>query len=133
MVKVHNYLTSNEKFFALFLVPSGAPLDFRVTATEVDSVSLAWEPVVLEERNGVILGYVVTLTSLLGTEPRQIDTEFTNASVPFLAPYTMYECTVLAYTSVGIGPPSEILLVRTRETCNLLPCLYTILLVIYHT
>lgn len=104
--------------FCSFLAPSGAPLDFRVTGTEVDSVSLAWEPVIPEERNGLILGYTVILTSLSGSESREIDTEFTNVLVPLLAPYTVYECTVSAYTSVGTGPPSGILLVQTRETSN---------------
>ena len=104
--------------FSCMSVPSGAPLDFIVTATEFDSISLAWEPVTPEERNGLILGYTVTLTSLSNSDTKEVDTAYTNTTVPLLAPYTMYECIVSAYTSVGTGPPSGILLVQTRETSN---------------
>lgn len=80
------------------------------------SISLVWQLPLLEDRNGIITGYAVTISLVSGTEIRRISTQYTNLTVTLLSPYSTYECIVAAYTSVGEGPPSNILLIQTQET-----------------
>ena len=88
-----------------------------VTETEVTNISLTWQLPALEERNGIILGFIVRLSSVsLRTETREIITMYRNITVTALTPYTVYECVVSAYTSIGTGPPGSIVLARTEPT-----------------
>lgn len=79
-------------------------------------ISLAWQPPLQETRNGIITGYTVSLSSVSSTETRRITTTNTNLTVTSLRPYTTYECIVAAFTSIGEGPPTNIILVQTEET-----------------
>ena len=102
---------------AFITVPSGAPQMLTITETEVTNISLTWQFPPPDERNGVVLGFIVRLSSVsLRTETREITTVYTNITVTSLTPYTVYECVVSAYTSVGTGPPSSIILARTEPT-----------------
>ena len=97
-------------------VPSGAPLAFTGVSTGITTISLAWQLPLPENRNGIIIGYVVSLSSVSSAETRRLTTTDTNLTVTSLTPYTTYECIVAAYTSIGDGPPSSIVLVQTEET-----------------
>ena len=97
-------------------VPSGAPQSFTAVSTGVTSISLSWQLPLLADRNGVIVGYRVSLSSVSSAETRTISTMDTNITVSSLSPYTTYECIVAAYTVVGDGPPSSIIIVQTQET-----------------
>ena len=87
-----------------------------VVSTGVTTISLAWQLPLQEDRNGIIIGYTVTLSAVSGTDTRTISTTYTNLTVTSLSPYSTYECIVAAYTSIGQGPPSNIVLVQTQET-----------------
>lgn len=82
-------------------VPSGPPLKFSVVATTPRSLYFSWEPPRPEEQNGVIVGYVVNVTSDHSMEVLQLysDLQETNISVAGLKPYTVY---VLGLTVVRI-------------------------------
>ena len=97
-------------------VPSGAPQMLMVTGTGVTNISLMWQQPLLTDRNGIILGFVVQLSSVSGRDTRELTTAYTNITVASLTPYTLYECVVAAYTSVGTGPPSSIIFARTEPT-----------------
>ena len=87
-----------------------------VVETGVTNISLNWQLPLPEDRNGVILGFVVRLFSISRRETIELTTAVTNITVGSLTPYTLYECVVAAYTTVGTGPPSTIILARTGET-----------------
>ena len=88
-----------------------------VVNTEVSTISLAWQLPLPQDRNGVILGYTVQVTSVLSrADTTMITTPYTNFTITFLAPYTVYECIVAAYTRIGTGPSSNIVLARTEPT-----------------
>jgi len=90
-------------------VPSGPPLKFSVVATTPRSLYFSWEPPRPEEQNGVIVGYVVNVTSNHSMEVLQLysDLQETNVSVAGLKPYTVYVCAVAAITIPGVGPYSD--------------------------
>ena len=104
----------------LCTVPSGAPQTLTVVGTGVTTISLSWQQPAPETRNGLILGYSVRISSVSSAETREITTVNTNLTVTSLAPYTLYECVVAAYTSVGAGPPSDIILAQTEPTSKIL-------------
>lgn len=87
-----------------------------IVKTGVTNISLAWQHPLPEDRNGVIRGFIVRLSSVPNRGAREISSVHTNITVTFLTPYTIYECTVAAYTTVGSGPPSGIILARTEPT-----------------
>ncbi len=98
------------------IVPSGAPQMLTVAGTGVTNVSLMWQQPLLTERNGIILGFVVRLSRVSGRDTRELTTVSTNITIAPLTPYTLYECVVAAYTSVGTGPSSSIVFARTEPT-----------------
>ena len=99
------------------LVPSGAPLNF--SATEITSMSfdLVWELPAPSERNGIITGYNISITSLnspLG-DPQHFFTTSLSITVDSLDPHTDYICIIAANTAIGIGAFSFEMNVRTDQ------------------
>ncbi len=97
--------------------PSGPPRNVRVSVTTdlvSPSATIMWDSPPVEEQNGVITGYTVTLTNLdLG-----ITNTHSASSAQFgltnLEPNTLYTVTVRALTSEGGGPSSLITTFNTR-------------------
>ena len=87
-----------------------------VAGTGVTNISLTWQQPLPGDRNGIILGFVVQLLSVSNRDTRELTTAYTNTTAAPLTPYTLYECVVAAYTSVGTGPSSGIIFARTEPT-----------------
>ena len=51
-------------FMILPLVPSNAPQAVTVSATSSKSIFVSWDPVIADDRNGIIKGYVVNYQAL---------------------------------------------------------------------
>ena len=105
------------------LEPSGAPQALTVSATSSTSISVSWDPVVAEDRNGIIKGYKVNYHALPNV---QMVTEFLNitkeqqnkrqtVTLDNLDEFTNYSIEVLAFTVFGNGPASVGQLVETLE------------------
>ena len=84
--------------------------------TSSTSISVSWEEVQAELRNGIISGYTITYQSLtendnglvpVGPNVRQI-------KITGLKEYVKYNISVVASTAKGIGPPF-VLVVRTDQ------------------
>ena len=105
------------------LEPSGAPQALTVSATSSTSISVSWDPVVAEDRNGIIKGYKVNYHALPNV---QMVTEFLNitkeqqnkrqtVTLDNLNEFTNYSIEVLAFTVFGNGPASVGQVVETLE------------------
>ena len=105
------------------LEPSGAPQALTVSVTSSTSVSVSWDPVVAEDRNGIIKGYKVNYNALPNV---QMVTEFLNitkeqqnkrqtVTLDNLNEFTNYSIEVLAFTVFGNGPASAGQVVETLE------------------
>ena len=70
---------------------------------------LTWESLSVDDRNGLILGYAVTVTTELGVPVFGQNTVETEFLVDSLQPFTVYTFSVAAFTSVGIGPATQLL------------------------
>lgn len=79
------------------------------------SVVLEWDPPNFDERNGVIVGYLLNYTK---SDRDMVVSYFSNDTamvIQPLQPYTLYIFHVAAKTSVGVGPFSLSLQVTTAE------------------
>ncbi|XP_045550425.1 receptor-type tyrosine-protein phosphatase F isoform X8 [Salmo salar] len=97
-------------------VPSGFPLNLRVTGLTTSTTQLAWDPPALSERNGKILHYVVVyrdINSHTNSTNRTLDTHMT---IQGLKHDTTYDIRVQAFTSRGGGPISPSIQSRTTST-----------------
>ena len=100
----------------LFLVPSGPPTNFSGSSPSSSSIFLSWNQPVPEDRNGNIIGYIINVTNLDNEMVHQFTTGLTSSLiVPNLQPFTFYECTVFARTSVGIGQAPAMVITQTNE------------------
>lgn len=94
-------------------------MGIAVFAISFGTISLMWEPPPKQEQNGIIMGYVVTVTMLGNGESFQLFSSNNTITLDSLRPYTTYVCVVAAQTSAGIGPVSIGIQVRTNESCEL--------------
>ncbi|KAF8774513.1 Down syndrome cell adhesion molecule-like [Argiope bruennichi] len=102
-------------------VPGGPPLDVKAEAVDSQSVRVTWRPPDVELWNGPIKGYYVgykvfdskdsylykTLEVGQGTREEVLLTQ--------LQKFTSYSVLVQAYNSMGAGPRSDEVIVRTLE------------------
>ena len=100
-----------------YIVPSGAPLNFHAVNMSSNNFTLIWDLPVPSERNGIIIGYTISVTSLSSPleEPRLFSTAAEFLIVDFLNPHTEYVCMIAADTAIGTGPFSTELNVWTEQ------------------
>ena len=105
--------------------PSGFPQDVSVDSISSRSAEISWNPPLQEERNGIIISYIVTISEQ-GTDT-QLQLTFTTTIVTLnmLNPFTTYSVAVSASTAVGVGPPTAQLSFITAEDGKILttPCI----------
>jgi receptor-type tyrosine-protein phosphatase Q len=96
-------------------VPSGYPQSFSAIATSSRSAVLTWDPPNAEERNGIVVEYIINVSAVETGENFQLTSTTTSITVASLRPYTTYRCIIAASTSVGIGPFSTVFTLVTPE------------------
>ena len=77
--------------------------------------TLSWDPPNYEDRNGVIIGYVINVTNTRRSETLQYTSNTTALTLSTLSPYTTYHYIVAAQTSVGTGPFSAVITLLTPQ------------------
>ena len=84
--------------------------------TSSTSISVSWEEVQAELRNGIITGYTITYQSLTENDNgfAQAGPDDRQAILTGLKEFVQYTILVFASTVKGIGPPS-VLVVRTDQ------------------
>ena len=85
--------------------------------TTSSSLIINWDPVVLDDQNGVIRNYLVYVRQkLLLSDPYDVyATASTSILVTGLTPLTDYVFRVLAYTDLGNGLATDLQVARTAE------------------
>lgn len=99
------------------LVPVAPPRNVTAEATSATTIALKWEPPV-ERSSGRIIYYKVFLVEAGRSDSEATVTTLSNATIIVLDElkrWTDYKIWVLAGTSVGDGPKSYPLIVRTHE------------------
>nr|XP_004568386.1 protein sidekick-1 isoform X1 [Maylandia zebra] len=100
-------------------VPSGSPVNVTAEAVSSSKILLMWSALPQSQKNGVILGYKVLYSKKDSEGPPSVQVAEGEGSVSLLLgalqKYTVYVLQVLAYTRMGDGPPSNRILLRTKE------------------
>ena len=98
------------------LVPSAGPFNITARSTSSSSIVVSWGDVPIEHQNGIITGYRVYFKKD-GSKGKSFadDTSNKQFSKSGLDPWTFYNITVSAKTSVGEGLQSALLRVQTDE------------------
>ena len=89
---------------------------FTGGALTARSAVINWQTLPQEDRNGVIIGYIINITSLDTGLTQQHTSTATNITITGLAPFTTYICIVAATTAVGPGPFGTTIAIQTPET-----------------
>ena len=77
--------------------------------------TLSWDQPNHEDRNGIIIGYVINVTDTRRSETLQYTSNTTALTLSTLSPYTTYYYIVAARTSVGTGPYSAVITLLTPQ------------------
>ena len=105
------------------LVPSNAPQAVTVSATSSKSIFVSWDPVIADDRNGIIKGYKVNYQAIPNGDMAAMFLNITKAqqnkrqtvTLDHLNEFTNYSIGVLAFTAFGNGPASVVQVVETLE------------------
>ena len=100
----------------LFIVPTLSPLNVRGFLDSSERINITWQPVPLEQHNGIILGYRVVYGTQGGLH-KNVTVNVTTLSVALgnLQTYTLYHIRVAAFTVIGDGILSDAITVRSQE------------------
>ncbi len=97
-------------------MPTGSPIGLSVIVLNSTDVQISWSPPPLSEQNGIISSYYLSVTdSDIEVAFTPLITNMTSTTFGGLVPYTIYYCTVAAYTSVGGGPLASFVYFETDE------------------
>ena len=94
------------------------PKDLVAVGISSSAVNLSWQPPLPEQRNGIIIRYVVNVTAVETGEGFELVSVLDNLTVDSLHPHWTYIFMVSGETSVGVGPPSLAVTATTLEDGN---------------
>lgn len=106
----------NSNVYYDFEAPSGPPQNFTGEVVNSTAISLSWEPPALDEQNGVIDFYNISITDTITTTQAsfEVPSEHTQQVITSLHPYYLYEFKVAAET-ISLGVYSSSLTIRTLQ------------------
>ena len=87
-----------------YSVPSSPPQTPRGNAMSSTGITLSWDPPPVDEQNGIITRYMISITELETGRSFSLFSPTTSVNVTSLHPYYTYNCTIAAVTIVGDGP-----------------------------
>lgn len=101
----------------LISVPDDPPSNIRAIGTEPTVIQAYWLPVSNETVNGIALGYTLALFNTAGQNIRNytLNASVLSLKITGLEIWTNYSIKMAAFTIVGDGPWSDLLLEDTDE------------------
>ena len=103
----------------VYSVPSKAPVSFTLTPSTSTSIVASWKMPPTDSRNGIITGFNLFYKRKGSADSPTIltinDGATLSETVTGLDKDTAYEFQVLAFTSVGNGPKSSVIVARTKK------------------
>ena len=98
----------------MFAVPSEAPQNLRVTKVSTHSVSLTWKAPPFASRNGAIIDYTIQVLDKRNIVSH-LSSKQPSVTLQDLEDNRLYNFSVAANTSIGVGPYSLHLTVKTKN------------------
>ena len=120
------------KILHFHTAPSNSPQVFNATTTSPYSAILTWEPPSFDQQNGVITGYIISVSVLETNETFLLYSNTTYLIVTVLKPFRTYMCIIAAQTGVGTGPfGSQFVLNTPEDGMYVLIVCFTLLILIF--
>ena len=120
-------MDSDNYIVCINVAPSSSPTNVTVTAVSDTTITITWETVDEEDRNGEIIMYEICVQTVSGgpcISTVNVTAPQTQVNITDLTNNTNYIIAVRAYTSAGAGPYSPEAAVTTshgkHETVSLL-------------
>lgn len=114
----------------LHIEPTSAPQNIRDIDKTSTSILLSWDPPPVEDQNGLIRSYSISVTRLSTGYQWYLNSNssYTNVTIEGLEPYNSYAFQLAAYT-IAIGPYSDAIVIDTLEDgqYNFTQCIRTML------
>ena len=100
----------------LHIEPTSAPQNIRDIDKTSTSILLSWDPPPVEDQNGLIRSYSISVTRLSTGYQWYLNSNssYTNVTIEGLEPYNSYAFQLAAYT-IAIGPYSDAIVIDTLE------------------
>ena len=116
-IKYYNHMSIDYTFCA---APASPPENVNVVNISSTAIRVSWDPVPLIDQNGVITQYEVEYNQTTFSEVSMYNTTTVNSTTLMvdltgLEEYVVYSIRVRAYTSVGAGPYSDVVMERTQQ------------------
>jgi len=93
--------------FCLLPVPTKPPTNVKVVSSSLSSIKVSWGPIPKDDRNGVILGYVVFYREGTSGSWSEIDASLVyTQNLTGLTSGKLYSVKVAGYTKMGRGTRS---------------------------
>ncbi|XP_047136886.1 phosphatidylinositol phosphatase PTPRQ isoform X2 [Hydra vulgaris] len=99
-------IPANKSIKTLGGIPTGCPSNLTVTTISSTALLLSWDKVEYSLRKGVIITYLYTCYSTENSISSNVGYNTFNVAVNDLVPDTYYNCSVVACTIMGCGPPA---------------------------
>ena len=101
-------------------MPASSPGNVMAMNISSTVIRVSWSPVPAIDQNGVITQYEVEFNQTTFSEVSMYNTITVNSTTLMvdltgLEEYVVYSIRVRAYTSVGAGPYSDVVMERTQE------------------
>ena len=118
ILTIYYYHISSLIHICLPIVPSGVPRDLVADVISSSAVNLSWQPLLPEQQNGLLIRYVVNVTTVETGERFELVSATDQLTVNSLHPHWTYifaPTLVSGETSVGVGRPSLAVTASTLE------------------
>lgn len=101
----------------LFLVPTSPPLNVTGFLDDTEKLIVTWNPLPLDHRLGIILGYHIMYEAQNSgyTQEMNVSSFNLSATLQNVQWGRLYEIKVAAFNSVGKGPPSPLIVLRSPD------------------
>uniref|UniRef100_A0A1X7SR16 Fibronectin type-III domain-containing protein n=1 Tax=Amphimedon queenslandica TaxID=400682 RepID=A0A1X7SR16_AMPQE len=114
-----NYTLASVSVQTLSTVPSTPVSNVKFASVGSVSMTVSWDEVPCDGRNGLITGYYLTYTDIASNTSYTVnitgeDNRMYNLTG--LMPYTNYTVSIMPYNAVGMGPPSDNVTQQTLES-----------------
>ena len=113
----HFFLSEDISVVVFFFpVPSSSPQNLTAVSTGPHEISLSWSPVSLPGDEAAVLGYDIIWTRLSDDITSQFRSNSLKSTfnITSLQVFAWYQVTVRVYNSLGSGPNSSYISVRTH-------------------
>ena len=118
---------------SLPIAPSGSPRNVSAVPVNATALLLEWLPPPLEQQNGIIVEYTISLTDVLTNTSKLLLTNSTSEYVVTeLHPFYQYEIQIAA-TTIQTGPLSDLVSIQMPESGIAYNVVQPVTILLYYT